>query len=95
MSDLKIKFPLVRVLWIDAESDNSWVTHEQVNKEEVGDPVVTVGFLIRSPTKRFPMYMVASTVTQDMDDPHFNAVMKIPKVWVKSIENLEEKQKDG
>jgi hypothetical protein len=87
MEDLKIKFPLVRILWVDAETDNSWNSLDQVNKEEVGDPVVTVGFLIRKPNKRFPMYMVASTVTQG-DDPHFNAIIKIPKVWVVSVEDL-------
>lgn len=93
MEPLKIKFPLVRILWIDAETDNSWQTQEEVNKEEVGDPVVTVGFLIRKPNKRFPMYMVASTVTQG-DEPHFNAIIKIPKTWVVSIEPLGEKD-DG
>jgi hypothetical protein len=82
------KYPLVKVYWFDAESGNSWVDEEEIASEGLGEPVVTVGFLVRKPGKGFPAYMIASTTTQG-DAPHFNNTMKIPKAWVKSVETIE------
>jgi hypothetical protein len=90
------KYPVVRIEWIDAETDNSWRDLEEIAKEEVGKPVTTIGFLVRKPSKRFPMYMVASTVSFG-DYMLHNAIIKIPKHWVQSVVelNLTEKKNDN
>lgn len=85
----KKSYPIVEILWLDAEADPSWKTEKEVENEDTGTLVVTVGFLIRKPTRAFPMYVVAGTATQD-EEPHFNNTMKIPKHWVKSITILKE-----
>lgn len=85
----KKAYPIVEILWMDAEADNSWKTESEVVDENTGNPVVTVGFLIRKPNRTFPMYVVAGTATCD-EEPHFNSTMKIPKHWVKSITILKE-----
>lgn len=85
------KYPLVRVEWIDAESDPSWKDEEEISKEPVGIPVVSVGFLVRRPTKVFPMYMVSATMAErDMGGPIFTTSIKIPKAWVKSVNEIKE-----
>jgi hypothetical protein len=90
------KFPLVRVEWIDAESDPSWKDEEDILREPIGHPVVTVGFLVRKPSKSFPMYIVAGTMaTREDAGPIFNTSIKIPKMWVKSIEELKDNKTDG
>ena len=83
--------PLVRVEWMDAEAQNDWVYEDDIEKEVVGKPCVTVGFLVRKPTKNFPMYMIASTMAEDeaAGKRLHNAVMKIPKVWVTKVEELD------
>lgn len=80
-------YPLVKIEWVDAEADNSWVTDEDIDGDGVGDPVVTVGYLVRKPTRAKPMYTVAGTIAND--SKLFNNVMKIPKAWVKSVTFLE------
>jgi hypothetical protein len=82
-------FPLVEVEWLDAEADPSWKTEDEVGDEDTGELVVTIGLLIRRPSRNFPMYVVAGTATKT-ETPHFNNTMKIPKHWVKSIITLKE-----
>ncbi len=89
---MKKSYPVVRVYWFDAETSAGWQTEAEVDKEPVGNPVCTIGFLVRRPSKTFPMYIVASTLADQGEETHFNATIKIPKAWVKSIEvlNLDE-----
>lgn len=90
------EYPVVKIEWVDAETDNSWRDADEIAKEEVGAPVTTIGFLVRKPSKKFPMYMVASTVAYDGDYVLHNAIIKIPKHWIKKLTelNIEEKQND-
>lgn len=90
---MKKVYPVVKVEWIDAEADNSWRDEAEVNKDGVGIPVVTIGFLVRKPSKKFPMYVVASTLaTTDDGEHHFNSIMKIPKAWVKTVEEIKKNE---
>jgi hypothetical protein len=93
---IKKEYPVVYMEWIDAEVDNSWRDDDDVNKELVGNPVKTIGYLIRKPSKKFAMYMVASTVAYDGDTRLHNAIIKIPKQWVVEMRfiNLEETKHD-
>jgi hypothetical protein len=89
VSATKKSYPLVEILWLDAEADPAWKTEDEVVSELTGDLCVTVGFLIRKPSKAFPMYVVAGTATCQ-EKPHFNNTMKIPKYWVTSIKTIRE-----
>jgi len=89
----KKAYPVVEIKWMDAEADNSWVSEEDVAGDNVGDPVVTIGFLVRRPTRGFPMYTVAGTVAvvdSKTGETNFNTTIKIPKVWVKEFKILQE-----
>lgn len=70
------KYPLVEILWIDAESgDTEWTTPEEI---DVDLPEVTsIGFLVKETDTTF---VIASTISQD----HINGQFKIPKGMVKS-----------
>ncbi len=85
----KKAYPVVEIQWLDAEADPSWKTEQEANTEEAGNLCVTIGLLVRKPTKTFPMYMTASTAVMQ-DEPHFNNTHKIPKAWVKSITVLKD-----
>jgi hypothetical protein len=73
--------PIVKIVWMDAETDSGWRTAEEIEDLTVDAPCVTVGFLVRKPTKKSPFYLVANTVSAD----HSNGIIKIPKVWVQSV----------
>lgn len=77
-------YPIVKVEWVDAESEAGWHTPEEVEKMQ-GAPCVTIGFLVRKPTRKSPIYVVAHTVGADHEGD-VNGVIKIPKAWVKSVE---------
>lgn len=79
--------PIVRILWVDASASNDWKSKHDIEGETVGEPTITIGFLIKKPSKKVPMFVVASTF--DPETEHFNAIMRIPKVWVKSVEELD------
>lgn len=86
-------FPIVEIHWLDAEGDSSWVSEAEVAAQQVGRPVVTVGFLARRPSRGFPMYVVAATATvadEETGEIHFNQTMKIPKFWVKEFKIINE-----
>lgn len=83
-------FPIVRVVWTDAMAINEWKTLEELKKDEGEDkaPCVSVGFLVKK-TREF--YYVANTITsgaKTIDDILMNAIMMIPRKWVKSIEEI-------
>lgn len=77
---------------MDAEADNGWRSEQEIKNEEIGKPVTTVGFLVRKPSKGFPMYMIASTISLDEGDGTWqhNNIMKIPKQWVKSLREIKD-----
>lgn len=77
----KRKYPVVLVLWDDAEVSNSW---EELPEEEVelNDSFVeTIGFLVRKTAK---YYLIASTLS----GTHTNATTKIPVGMVKEFKNI-------
>lgn len=77
---------------MDASSHDPWIAETEVG--DIQEPVqcVTVGFLLSVPTKKKPVYMVASTI-QGHDDGEVCCIMKIPKGCVTSIEELEHESK--
>lgn len=82
------KGSLVRIVWQDAEADSGWKTEEEIEQDTLASTMCeTVGFLVKLPTKVSPMYFVASTKSE-AEETHWNAIMKIPKAWVKDIKPL-------
>lgn len=82
---------------MDAEVNNAWQDENDIAKELVGKPCITVGFLVRKPSKTFPMYMISATMAHDegAGTRLHNATVKIPKVWVKSIKELSNDRLDN
>lgn len=85
------KFKLVRIIWLDSESHDSWKTIEELKKDNEPLRCISVGFMVRSPTKRSPTFFVASTITDPPGDTEIQAscTMKIPKDCVVSVEDLD------
>jgi hypothetical protein len=84
------QFKVVKITWLDSESLDSWKTLDELKKDNDPLTCVTIGFLIRTPTKRSPTYFVASTITNPPGDTEIQAscTMKIPKDCVVSIEEI-------
>lgn len=80
---LKKKYPIVKIEWVDAEVDAGWKTPEEI-AEMKGADCITVGFLVRKPTKKAPCYVIAHTVGADHEGD-VNGVIKIPRQWVKAV----------
>lgn len=86
-------YTTVKIEWVDAEVEAGWKSPEEIEKMQ-GAPCTTIGFLVRKPTKRSPVFVVAHTVGADHEGD-VNGVIKIPKAWVKSVENLDGKPKEA
>ena len=87
-----VNFPVVKVTWIDSESHDAWTTEEDIKKESPELHCISIGYLIRKPTKKTPAYYVASTrtVPRDGEQRQFACTMKIPAICVKSVQELED-----
>lgn len=77
----KYPYPLVEVLWIDAETDgDGWLSPDE--KTPVAPEVITVGFLVYD---KDDIIQIASTIA--VDKSH-NSRIIIPKGMVKSMKVL-------
>lgn len=85
------KYPVVKIKWIDAESKDAWQYEEDIENDEDSLHCVTIGFLVRKPTKKYPVYFVANSITLPEDDKQIQAscIMKIPKAFVQELTILE------
>ena len=72
------KYPLVLIIWDDAESDDGW---EEAPKELKPALATTVGFLIRK-TKNHIL------VAHSYDNGHTNGRIQIPQAMIKSIKEI-------
>lgn len=73
-------FPLVEVIWEDAESSVGWEGEQETNHET--PMVLTVGFLIHQSDK---VINIASTVDKEKST---NARLKIPAGMVRNLKVL-------
>jgi hypothetical protein len=82
------KGQIVRVVWHDAEVTAEW-TEEDNLQDHSSTLCETVGFLVTAATKKNPMYIIAATRSEgEKKKMEYNAIQKIPKVWVKEITPL-------
>jgi len=79
----KYKYPLVEVVWIDAETEHGW---EEIGEDSSLPVATTIGFLIKDmPDKNgHEMLLLASTYA----DSQTNGRFKIPKSMVKELKVL-------
>lgn len=79
----KFKYPLVRIVWVDAETEHGW---EEVDEASNLPVATTVGFLIKDQVDihGHEMYLIASTYS----DTSTNGRFKIPKSMVREYEVL-------
>jgi len=83
------KGQLVHISWQDAEAHSGWTSEEEIDDQDLGSMMCeTVGYLAKLPSKTSPIYVVASTRSQG-EKLEYNAIMKIPKAWVKEIKELD------
>ena len=83
------KGTLVYVRWHDAEVISGWTNEDDATLADHDSTICeTVGYLVKAPTKRDPMYIVAATRAMDDGKPQYNAITKIPKAWVEEIKEL-------
>ena len=78
----RIGFPLVRVVWIDAESRDDWENIEGVDRS--CKEVITIGHLIEDTND----YM-ALAMNLDLHNDACSMVMTIPNHWVESVDELQ------
>lgn len=79
------KGSLVHIAWKDAEVTGEWTSEENLNDHSTLS-CETVGFVIRRPTKKEPIYIVASTRSKDDDGKfEYNAITKIPMAWISEV----------
>lgn len=81
------KGDVVHIVWLDAEVDNEWREEDDL-QDHSSLLCETVGYLINKPTKKSPVYVVASTRSKGEKKDQYNAITKIPLAWVKEIETL-------
>lgn len=82
------KGQLVHIVWHDAETSNEWTSEEDLDDHSTL-LCETVGYLVRNATNRSPIFVVAASRSKDADGKfEYNAITKIPKAWVKEIEEL-------
>ena len=80
LADLK-EYPVVRVVWYDAESSDDWQDVEGINRTV--RPIRTVGYLIEETDDHI--------VVAQNHDPHngkISMIMTIPNVWIDIFEEL-------
>lgn len=80
------KGQLVHVIWHDAETTAEWKSEEDLQDHD-STLCETVGFLVKTPAKKDLMFIIASTQSHDKKEKkvEYNAIIKIPRVWVKEI----------
>lgn len=84
------KGQLVHVVWHDAEVSADWTEEDDKALTDHSSTVCeTVGFLVHQPTKSNPMYVIAATRSKGEKKMEYNAIQKIPKVWVKELKEIE------
>lgn len=90
------KHPIVKVDWIDAETEHGWKSVEDATALD-GARCTTVGHLVRKPTKKSPVYIIAATCGIDAGDGsiEFNSIVKIPKAWTTSVKEIIENDSVG
>lgn len=71
---LQLKYPVVYVEWVDAETEGGWEEEKEIGKLPV---CATLGFLVKETEDTI---VVASTY----ESTHTNARIKIPRAWLKS-----------
>ena len=82
------KGQLVHIAWHDAEVTGEWTSEEDLDDHSTL-LCETVGYVVKNATVKSPVYVVASTRSKDDDGKYeYNAITKIPKAWVKEIEEL-------
>ena len=81
------KGSLIHIKWHDAEVTADW-TKEDDLEDHSSTICETVGFVIKKPTKKDPIYVVASTRSKSDGEYEFNAITKIPLAWITEITNL-------
>ena len=74
----KFRYPLVIVIWDDAESDDGW---EEAPTELEPALATSVGFLVRQ-TKDYLL------LAQSYDNGHTNGRFQIPKVNIKEMKEI-------
>lgn len=79
----KYKYPLVEIVWVDAETEHGW---EDINEASNLPLATTIGFLIKDQVDihGHEMYLIASTYS----DVQTNGRFKIPKGMVKEFKVL-------
>jgi len=79
-----MKFPLVRIEWIDACSNSGWFTEKEMLKwanDHSNYRCENVGYLI---TKTKDYIVVASRISQNNDEERqYGNLQKIPRTWCK------------
>lgn len=79
------KGQIAHIVWHDAEVTGEWMDESDLT-DHSSTICETVGFIVKLPTKKDPMYIVASTRSGKSE---FNAITKIPKLWVTEIKEVE------
>lgn len=79
----KYKYPLVEVVWVDAETEHGW---EEVDEEANLPLATTIGFLIKDQADKNgnEMLLIASTYADNATNGRF----KIPKGMIKEMKIL-------
>lgn len=79
----KYKYPLVEVVWLDAETEHGW---EEIEEESNLPIATTIGFLIKDQVDKNgnDMLLIASTYA----DTQTNGRFKIPKSMIKEMKIL-------
>ena len=82
------KGSLVHITWHDAEVTSEWKKEDDLT-DHSSTLCETVGYVVKRPTKKSPIYITASTRSKD-DDGHYeyNAIYKIPVAWVKEVKEI-------
>lgn len=74
---MKQKYPIVEVVWQDAECNPTWTSIEKIKEGKL--PIIrTIGFLLHEDDEKL---IVASTIGGD----EVNATMMIPADWVTKV----------
>ena len=76
-----ISYPIVQVIWIDAESSDMWEDIEDIKRS--CKPIRTVGYLIEDEEEHISVAMQL-----DLENKNCSMVMTIPNFWIESIEEL-------
>ena len=77
----RIGFPLVKVVWIDAESSDEWEDIEGVDRH--CKEIITIGHLIEDSELHLVLAM-----NLDLYNDCCSMTMTIPNHWIEAIEEL-------